>query len=132
MTTYTAFCVQCGQQFTKTPYQGGVRPIYCSLICKTKQRAKDAIKPEQECACGCGKMAKKKWNSRQCRDAWKNAQRGPKSMANHLSHVARKRAYEATATHTVLATVHRADDEEIEITQQMVRVVTPTYGLWGL
>jgi hypothetical protein len=85
------------------------------------------------CHCGCGRPAKKKWFDYLCRMRFKNAQRTPEKRREEEARAKYRKLLDQHTTHLVEATVHCVDDERgVEITRRMVRVAVPTYGLWGL
>jgi hypothetical protein len=86
-----------------------------------------------ECACGCGRPAKKKWHDYLCRTRYRNALRTPEKRREEDAMAKERKLLERHTTHQVMATVHRmTKDDENEIVQQVVRVPTPKLGIWGI
>jgi hypothetical protein len=134
---YKGFCVECGAEFIKDPYHGGPRPLFCNETCSNRNKKKKLREAMEllgnPCQCGCGRKARRKWSSDACRQRIHNARRDPAARrAYALERLARNSQVAQLPTIDVMATVHRAnDDDDIDVVQRMVRVPVPTYGLWG-
>jgi hypothetical protein len=85
------------------------------------------------CKCGCGRNARRKWATDACRQRENNAKRTPAGRRAYAQErLLRMERMTTIATHQVMATVHRADDDDnIDIVRRIVKVPVPTYGIWG-
>lgn len=86
-----------------------------------------------ECACGCGRPAKRKWFVANCRWNTVNRARTPEMRRKQVERARENRPIDGIPMHSVVATVRRMDDDDnIQVARKLVRVPTPTVGLWGI